>query len=98
MGLVNAVVPAADVRERAAELAQEIATNDAFAVAMTRRAIRRSFDIAGMRNALAEALDIDVQIETTETPESREFNRILAEQGPKAALAWRASLTAGKQC
>jgi len=27
----------------------------------------------------------------TETPESMEFNRILEEDGPKAAIAWRAA-------
>ena len=44
-----------------------------------------------MREALRVALDIDIEIETTETPESKAFNRILEEEGPKAALAWRAS-------
>jgi len=95
MGLVNYVVPADRLRQRATELAREIGTNDAYAVGMTRRAIRRSFDIAGMRDALLEALEVDVQIETTETPESREFNRILAADGPKAAIAWRAARVAG---
>lgn len=98
MGLVNLVVPANELRLRAADLAREIGSNDAYAVAMTRRAIRRSFDIAGLRDALVEALEIDVTIETTETPESREFNRILAAEGPKAAIAWRAARTTGDQC
>lgn len=98
MGLVNVVVPAGALLDRARELAAEIAANDALAVALTRRAIRRSFDMAGLRDALVAALETDVEIETTETPESREFNRILAERGPKAAIAWRASRIAGKTC
>ncbi|MND00117.1 hypothetical protein D3C83_186200 [compost metagenome] len=44
----------------------------------------------GFREALLEALEIDVQIETTRTPESREFDEILRRDGVKAALAWRA--------
>ena len=44
-----------------------------------------------MRQALAEALETDIEIETTDTPESRTFNDILASDGPKAALAWRAA-------
>jgi enoyl-CoA hydratase len=50
-----------------------------------------------MRQALAEALETDVEIETTDTPESRTFNDILASDGPKAALAWRAAQRLGLQ-
>jgi enoyl-CoA hydratase len=56
---------------------------------LTKKAIRRTVEIAGMRQALAEALETDIEIETTDTPESRTFNNILASEGPKAALAWR---------
>jgi len=42
-----------------------------------------------MRQALLQALELDVSIEASETPESREFDRIMAEQGTKAALAWQ---------
>ena len=61
------------------------------AVRLTKKAIRRTVETAGMRQALAEALETDVEIETTDTPESRTFNDILASGGPKAALAWRAA-------
>jgi hypothetical protein len=44
-----------------------------------------------MRQALAEALETYIEIETVDTPESRTFNDILASHGPKAALAWRAA-------
>ncbi len=44
-----------------------------------------------MRQALAEALETDVEIETTDTPESRTFKDILASGGPKAVSAWRAA-------
>jgi len=69
----------------------ELSFNDPLAVRLTKKAIRRTVDIAGMRQALAEALETDVEIETTDTPESRTFNDILASGGPKAALAWRAA-------
>ncbi len=32
---------------------------------------------------------LEVLIETTKTPESTGFNRILQEQGTRAALSWR---------
>ena len=89
MGLVNRVVPAASLLDEALALAQRIAANDANAVRMTKQAINRSLDIGGMRQAMRNALEIDVAIETSETAESREFNEILKRDGAKAAIAWR---------
>jgi enoyl-CoA hydratase len=91
MGLVNKVVPAEEVLNSAKAMADEIALNDPLAVRLTKKAINMSAEVAGLRKALENALEIDMQIETTETPESREFNRILGEEGPKAALRWRAA-------
>ena len=42
-----------------------------------------------MRQALLQALELDVEIETTQTPESIAFNEILQKEGMQAALAWR---------
>jgi len=94
MGLVNRVVPAASLLEEAVTLAKRIAANDAQAVRLTKRAINRSLDIGGMRQALLAALEIDVVIETNETAESREFNEIVQREGVKAAIAWRTGKTA----
>ena len=90
LGLVNRVVPAAPLMDEALALARRIAANDAFAVRMTKQAINRSLDIGGMRQAMLNALEIDIQVETSETAESREFNEILRRDGAKAAIAWRA--------
>ena len=94
MGLVNRVVPAANLLDEALALAQRIAANDANAVRMTKQAINRSLDIGGMRQAMRNALEIDVAIETSETAESREFNEILRRDGAKAAIAWRSARAA----
>ena len=91
IGLINRVVPAAKLMDEARSLAGELSLNDPLAVRLTKKAIRRTVEIAGMRQALAEALETDIEIETTETPESKSFNKILASEGPKAALAWRAA-------
>lgn len=90
MGLVNRVVPAARLFEEAIALGQRIAANDALAVRLTKQAINRSLDLAGLREALSQALETDVEIETAETAESREFNERLKRDGAKAAIAWRA--------
>jgi enoyl-CoA hydratase len=95
MGLVNRVVPADALREEALALGMRIASNDALAVRLTKQAINRSLDLAGLRAALAQALETDVVIETSESAESREFNEILRRDGAKAAIAWRSARAAG---
>jgi len=60
-------------------------------VALTKRAINRTYEIMGLKEALAMGLDTDVQIESMDTPERRAFNEILRKEGLKAALAWRDS-------
>lgn len=91
MGLVNRVVPAANVLDEALALAGRIAANDTQAVRLTKKAINRSLDIGGMRQALLAALETDIVIESNETAESREFNEILKRDGAKAAIAWRSA-------
>ncbi len=91
MGLVNHVVDEGQALEKAVEMAREVALNDPLAVQLTKRAIKLNAEAGGMRDALEAALDIDIEIETTETPESKAFSEILEAEGPKAALAWRAS-------
>ncbi len=73
----------------------ETARNDQLAVGVTKQAINHSYDIAGMREALLQALELDIVVEATETDESREFNRILRDEGTKAAIAWRDARLAG---
>jgi enoyl-CoA hydratase len=93
MGLVSQVVPSDRLMDEAFELGRRIATNDRLAVSLTKQAINRSLDVAGMRQALLQALELDVIIETSETAESREFNVILKRDGAKAAIAWRSART-----
>ena len=91
MGIVNEVVAPDALLETALATAERIASNDWLAVSLTKQAINRSLEAAGMRAALAQALELDVQIESTDTPEKREFDAILQRDGAKAALAWRAA-------
>jgi enoyl-CoA hydratase len=88
-GLVNQVVSADTLLASARAMAMDIAANDQLAVRLTKQAINRSMETAGMRRALRDALETDVEIESTETDESRQFNDILKKEGTKAAIAWR---------
>lgn len=92
IGLVNKVVPEDRLLAEARSIALEIAGNDPYAVRMTKRALNESLDSAGLPEALEAALRVDMEIEIHESPESKEFDRILERDGPKAALAWRAEL------
>ncbi len=89
MGLVNQVSAEGEHVSAALTLATQAALLDRVAVTLTKQAIHRSYEIMGMRQALLQALETDVIIESTETPESRGFNDVLAREGLKAALAWR---------
>ena len=91
LGLVNRVVPAEHCLDEALEVARGIAANDTLAVALTKQAINRSAESMGMRQAMLQALELDVLVEASETPESREFDAILEKDGVRAALAWRKS-------
>jgi len=97
MGLISGVVAADRLMDEAMAVAQRIASNDPLAVKLTKQALNRSLDIAGLRAALAQALEIDVLIESTDSPEKREFEAVLKRDGAKAALAWRAARAAGTQ-
>jgi enoyl-CoA hydratase len=89
MGIVNHVVPAGTEFDKAMALARDLAAAAPVSVQLTKRAINRSYEVMGMRQALLAALDTDVLIEATGGPERAEFNRIRREEGLKAALAWR---------
>jgi enoyl-CoA hydratase len=89
MGLINRVVPAEALAAEAMVVAGRCAMLDAEAVRLTKIAINRSYTQMGFERSLRQALELDVQIETTETLESRTFKEILARDGVKAAIAWR---------
>jgi enoyl-CoA hydratase len=89
LGLVNRVVPREELDAATLELAEEIAKNEPFVIQTTKRAVNRAWDVAGFRAALAANTELDVMIETANLPARDEFRRITAEQGLKAAIAWR---------
>jgi enoyl-CoA hydratase len=89
IGLVNRVVERDRLDAATLDLANDIAKNDPFAIAMEKQAINRVWEIAGFREAIASNVQLDVLIETAELPERAEFRRITLERGLKAAIEWR---------
>ena len=88
-GLVNRVVAEDGLIDCARQLARQIAANDQLAVRLTKQAVNDACEIGSMRDALVHALELNIEIESTETAESAQFNEILRNEGPKAAIAWR---------
>lgn len=89
LGIVNHVEPAGEEFAKAMTLARAMAAADPTAVRMTKRALNRSYEAMGLRSALAQALEIDIFIESSGGPKRAEFDRIRREQGLQAAIAWR---------
>ena len=89
IGMVNRVVPGADLDDAALALANEIAKNEPFVIQTTKRAVNRAWDVAGFRAAMTANTELDVLIETANLPARDEFRRITQQEGLKAAIAWR---------
>jgi enoyl-CoA hydratase len=89
IGMVNRVVPAAELDAAALTLAQHIAAIDPDLIKQTKRAINRAYEAQNMLQALEEALAIDLTIEGAGSPDKAAFMEIARRDGLKAALAWR---------
>src|SRR5437588_12135665 len=89
IGIVNRIVPAAELEARALAMARHIATIDASLVKRTKQAINRAVEAQGMLGALEEALAMDLVIEGEGCPDKIAFMDIARREGLKSALAWR---------
>jgi enoyl-CoA hydratase len=89
IGLVNRVVPRQDLEAETMRLAGELAVVDPVAMTLTKRALNRSWEAAGFREALIDGVEIGAEIESARVPEREEFDRIAAKDGLKEAIRWR---------
>ncbi len=90
-GLVNRVVEAADLDSAVEELVRKIALTPLPILRLTKLALVRAYEAMGLRSAVASNLDLSAILNAADTPEQREFDRIVAKDGLKAALKWRDS-------
>jgi enoyl-CoA hydratase len=89
IGLINRVVPIADLTDTVAKLATRIAPTPLPVLRFTKIALTRAYEAMGLRTAVNANLDISAILNSAETPEQREFDDIVRKEGLKAALAWR---------
>ena len=90
-GLVNKVVDAGGLDEAVDELVRKIAPTPLPVLRLTKLALVRAYEAMGLRSAVAANLDLSAILNAADTPEQREFDRIVASGGLKAALKWRDS-------
>jgi enoyl-CoA hydratase/carnithine racemase len=87
IGIASRVVPAADLVDESEQLARRMAALPEAAVRLNKAAINRSFELMGLRDAVAYNLEAFVQIRVSDA--ARAFDRLVAEKGLKAALQER---------
>ena len=88
-GMVNRVVPTAELREETMRYAKRLALISAEALRWGKRVINRGAEIAGLRSAVEAGVDSFVSLYATQTEVGREFGRRAQQEGLKAALEWR---------
>ncbi len=93
MGLINRVVPKGEDLNTALSIAKKLSRVDSSLMAQTKQALNRSYAIMGMEEALEFALETDTQIEGEGMPTKAKFLQIARDQGLRAAITWRDSLT-----
>lgn len=89
IGLVNYAVADEDLDSKVLEIASELARVPAPAIQLQKRGINRAIEISGFSAAAESWLDLSSLGTLWRTPEVDEFNRIVSEKGPKAAIQWQ---------
>jgi enoyl-CoA hydratase len=89
-GMVNRVVPRAELQAATLKFARRMALISPEALASTKLAINRGADAAGFRNALRAGLDVLAPLYAARTEVGMKFDEIREKEGLGAALRWRA--------
>jgi enoyl-CoA hydratase/carnithine racemase len=91
LGMVNRVVPLAELPEASLRWAKRLSLISPEALFAAKRAVNRTADAAGFRTALYAGLDVVGPLYATKTEFGAKFRDIVAEQGVPAAVRWRAA-------
>ena len=90
-GMVNRVVPRAELPGATLKLARRLALISPEALAATKLAVNRGADAAGLRNAIRAGLDVLAPLYAARTAVGMTFDEIREKEGLGAALRWRAA-------
>src|SRR6266852_2499952 len=90
-GMVNRVVPRAELQAATLKFARRMALISPEALAGTKLAINRGAEAAGFRNAIRAGLDVLAPLYAARTDVGMKFDEIREKEGLAAALRWRAA-------
>jgi len=91
LGMVNRVVPLAELKEATLKYARRLALIAPEALYAAKLAINRGADAGGFHNAVNAGLDIVAPLYAASTEVGKRFNEITRKEGLGAALRWRAA-------
>lgn len=89
VGVATRVVPAGTLDEEVVALAKKLVKIPVPAMRLNKEAINRSYEIAGIREALLAGESIFGAVHMSKTPENEEFFAVAAKEGLSAAFKWR---------
>ena len=89
MGLVNRVVPLADLEKESMRVARRLALVPALSLKLNKKAINNIWEQSGLREALTHNAGLVAIIHTTDVPEWQRFRKIQEQHGFKAFLEAR---------
>jgi len=90
-GMVNRVVPRAELQAATMKFARRMALISPEALAGTKLAVNRGAEAAGFRGAIMAGLDILASVYAARTEVGTRFDEIREKEGLGAALRWRAA-------
>jgi enoyl-CoA hydratase/carnithine racemase len=90
-GMVNRVVPRAQLQAATLKLARRMALISPESLVATKLATRRGAESAGFRNAILAGLDVLAPLYAARTEVGMKFDEIREKEGLGAALKWRAA-------
>jgi enoyl-CoA hydratase len=91
LGMVNRIVPLAELREASLRYAKRLSLISPEALYATKRAVNRGADAAGFRTAIYGGLDVVAPLYATKTEFGAKFREIVASERVPAAVRWRAA-------
>lgn len=94
VGAINKALPKEALRAETMKAAKRMARVATATLQWNKRALNRSFEIMGLREALREGLEACVENNVAKSPETDTFRRLVREEGLEAALKWRKGLFA----
>jgi len=89
LGMVNRVVPAAELKEATLKFARRLAHVSPEALVSAKIAINRGAEAAGFTAAMRAGMDALTPLYAGTTEYGEKFKELTRTEGLKAALAWR---------